>query len=144
MYLLDTNVVSELRRAGTGKTSRDFEEWQQSVDPAEFHLSAITLMEIEIGVLLMERRDAVQGGELRRWVEQRMLPGFEGRIISVDGAVALRCAALHVPDRRPERDALIAATVLVHGITLVTRNVRDFAIVGLSLVNPWEGAVKPA
>jgi toxin FitB len=104
---------------------------------AGFFISTITLMELEAGVLLVQRRDADQGAMLRAWLNGQVIPGFAGRILPVDDAVALRCAALHVPDPRPERDALIAATALVHGMTVVTRKVADFAPTGVALLNPW-------
>jgi predicted nucleic acid-binding protein len=100
-------------------------------------LSAITVMELELGTLLAERQDAVQGAMLRSWLNGQVLPAYLGRILVVDVQVAVRCAALHVPDRRSERDALIAATALVHGMTVVTRNVADFAPTGVPVLNPW-------
>ena len=111
--------------------------WTGTVDAAELYVSAISLMELELGVLSLERKDPAQGGVLRTWLEQQVLPEFAGRTLPVDAAVALRCAKLHVPDRRGERDALIAATALVHGMTVVTRNVADFEPTGVKTVNPW-------
>lgn len=137
MYVLDTNVVSELRKVRAGKADRNVAAWTESVDAAELYVSAITIMELELGVLSIERKDAVQGAVLRAWLEQHVLPEFSGRTIPVDTAVALRCARLHVPDKRGERDALIAATALVHGMTVVTRNVEDFQPTGVPLLNPW-------
>lgn len=95
------------------------------------------MMEIETGILQIERRDPVQGAALRQWFERQVMPEFAARTLPVDTPVALRCARLHVPDRRSERDALIAATALVHGMTIVTRNVDDFAPTGVEIVNPW-------
>lgn len=138
MYLLDTNVVSELRKIGGGKADVNVVAWQSGVDAADLYISAITLMELEIGILLIERRDAVQGHTLRTWMDNYIVPEFSERILSVDAAVAPHCARLHVPDPRPERDALIAATALVHSMIIVTRNVADFAMMGVQLVNPWE------
>jgi predicted nucleic acid-binding protein len=138
MFLLDTNVVSELRKAGDGKAEANVVAWASSVDAAILYLSAITLMEIELGVLRIERRDAAQGGRLRAWMNHHLLPEFQGRVLHVDVAVALRYARLHVPDPRSERDALIAATALVHGMTVVTRNLADFAATGVPLLNPWD------
>jgi len=137
MYVLDTNVVSELRKVRAGKADRKVAIWTESVDAADLYVSAMTLMELELGVLSIERKDAVQGAILRAWLEQHVLPEFSGRTIPVDTAVALRCARLHVPDKRGERDALIAATALVHGMTVVTRNVEDFQPTGVPLLNPW-------
>lgn len=140
MFLLDTNVISELRKAGDGKADANVVAWLSSVDATTFYLSAITLMEIELGILRIERRDPAQGARLRVWMDQRILPEFADRTLPVDTAVALRCAPLHVPDPRPERDAFIAATALAHGMTVVTRNVADFAPTGVPLLNPWDAS----
>lgn len=137
MQLLDTNVVSELRKVGTRRIDAKVGHWAASADAGGFFISVITLLELETGVRLMERRDGKQGIVLRAWLDQKVLPGFAGRVLPVDEAVALRCAALHVPDPRPERDALIAATALVHGMPLVTRNVADFEPMGVALFDPW-------
>ncbi len=138
MFVLDTNVVSELRKVRHGKADTNVAAWSQSVDAADLFVSAITFMELELGVLSIERKDATQGAMLRSWLDQHVLPEFSGRTLPVDTAVALRCARLHVPDKRDERDALIAATALVHGMTVVTRNVADFEPTGVALINPWE------
>ncbi|EJK7328939.1 type II toxin-antitoxin system VapC family toxin [Escherichia coli] len=137
MFVLDTNVVSELRKARTGKIDPNVAAWAESMDAADLFVSSITIMELELGILSVERRDAVQGSVLRSWLEQHVLPEFSGRTLSVDTAVALRCARLHVPDKRGERDALIAATALIHGMTVVTRNVADFESTGVPIINPW-------
>ncbi|MDB5555994.1 MAG: VapC toxin protein [Rhizobium sp.] len=136
MFLLDTNVISELRRPD--KADRNVVAWAGTIPAASFFLSAISILEIELGVLLIARKDAAQGTILRAWIDGQILPRFDGRILAVDTAVAQRCARLHVPDRRAERDALIAATAMVHGLTVVTRNVADFEPVGVALLNPWE------
>ena len=138
MYVLDTNVVSELRKVRTGKADANVAAWAATVDAAALFVSAITIMELETGVLLVERRDAAQGAMLRTWLAQHVLPEFTGRVLPVDTAVAQRCAKLHVPDRCADRDALIAATALVHGMTVVTRNVADFVATGVTLFNPWD------
>ena len=138
MYVLDTNVVSELRKVRAGKADPNVAAWAESVDAAELFVSVITIMELELGVLSIERKDAVQGGVLRAWLEQHVLPEFSGRTLPIDTAVAQRCARLHIPDKRGERDALIAATALVHGMAVVTRNVVDFQPTGVTLLNPWE------
>lgn len=140
MYLLDTNVLSELRKAGDGKADPNVVAWLSSVDAAEFYVSVISLMELEVGILRVERRDAPQGERLRTWMHTRILPEFSERTLPIEQAVALRCARLHVPDPRPERDAYIAATALVHGMTVVTRNVADFEPAGVHTLNPWIAA----
>jgi predicted nucleic acid-binding protein len=138
MFVLDTNVVSELRKVRLGKADMNLTAWTESLDASELFVSAITIMELELGVLSIERKDAAQGALLRLWLEQHVLPEFSQRTLPVDTAVAQRCARLHVPDKRGERDALIAATALVHGMTVATRNVADFKPMGVPLVNPWE------
>ena len=140
MFVLDTNVVSELRKARFGKADAQVAKWAGSVDASSLYVSAVTILELEIGVLLIERRDQKQGAVLRAWLDNLVLPEFSGRVLAFDTATALRCAGLHVPDRRAERDAMIAATALVHGMTVVTRNVADFALTGVALFNPWEAA----
>ena len=138
MFVLDTNVVSELRKGRAGKADPNVAAWSESVDAAELFMSAIAIMELKLGVLPIERKDATQGALLRSWLEQHVLPEFSGRTLPIDTAVAQRCARLHVPDKRGERDALIAATALVHGMTVVTRNVADFEATGVPILNPWE------
>lgn len=141
MYLLDTNVISELRKANSGRADAGVVHWFRSISSAQAFISAITLFELERGILLIERRDRRQSDKLRHWLERQVIPEFAGRILAVDGRVALRCAKLHVPDRRSDQDALIAATALVHDLKLVTRNTKDFLGTGALLINPWlEGA----
>lgn len=135
MYLIDTNVWSELRNRG--RADGNVRTWAQTVNEAQLYLSVVTVLELERGVLLMERRDPHQGARLRGWLEQHVLEPFEKQMLPIDGAIARRCAALHVPDPRPERDALIAATALTHGLTVVTRNTSDFEPMGVTLLNPW-------
>ncbi len=137
-FLLDTNVVSELRKAKSGKAHPLVTAWAAHIPAGSLYLSAITLLELEMGVLQLERRDAAQGMILRTWFDGHVLPAFAGRVLAVDAAVALQCARLHVPDKLSERDAMIAATALVHGMTVVTRNVADFAASGVPLLNPWQ------
>lgn len=138
MYVLDTNVLSELRKVRAGKADAHVAAWADTVDASDLFVSAITIMELELGVLSIERRDTAQGATLRTWLEQQVLSEFSERTLPIDTAVAQCCARLHVPDKRGERDALIAATALVHGMTVVTRNVVDFKSTGVAIVNPWE------
>jgi len=138
MFVLDTDVVSELRKVEAGKGHRRVAAWGEQVTLGETFLASITIHELELGILLLERKDKRQGAVLRAWIDTRVLPEFEGRILPIDVAVAQRCAKLHVPDSKPMRDALIAATALVHGMTVVTRNVRDFEPMGVEILNPWE------
>lgn len=136
MYLLDTNVVSELRKAN--KANQSVKNWATTIPAAALYLSVISILELEIGVLLIERRDRKQGEILRAWIDGHVVPTFADRVLAIDTAVARRCATLHVPNRRSDRDALIAATALVHGMTIVTRNVSHFQALGASVVNPWQ------
>jgi len=138
MFVLDTNVVSELRKAKSGRADAGVVAWAETAQASELFVSSITILELETGVLQIERRDAAQGAVLRAWLDQHVLPAFSGRILPVDSAVARRCARLHVPDPRAERDALIAATAFVHGMTVVTLNVADFAPTGVPIFNPWD------
>lgn len=138
MYLLDTNVVSELRRIAAGRGDARVATWQARTRPAACYLSVVTWMELEIGVLRMERRDASQGRLLRHWLTASLQPAFAGRILDVDARIATQTARLQVPDPRPPNDALIAATALAHELVVVTRNTRDFAGTGALLLNPWE------
>ena len=135
MYLLDTNVVSELRKGK--QAQRSVRVWAQALSTDLLYLSVISVLELEIGTLLVERRDRKQGAILRSWIDGQVLPSFSGRILAIDTVVAQRCATLHVPNPRSDRDALIAATALVHGMTVVTRNVCDFQATGVAVVNPW-------
>jgi predicted nucleic acid-binding protein len=137
MYVLDTNVVSELRKAKSGKADPGVVAWAATLPTSSLYISVITVLELEQGVLRKERSDPAQGLILRTWLNHQVLPSFHGRVLPIDTAVAQRCAPIHIPDPRAERDALIAATALVHGMTVVTRNVGDFELMGVPLHNPW-------
>ena len=137
MFLLDTNVISELRKARAGKADRNVAAWARSVSAGQLFLSVIVIQELEIGTLLAERRDPPTGAILRAWLDDHVLPIFSERVLAVDTAVALCSAALHVPNPRPIRDGLIAATALTHAMTVVTRNVADFTSTGVPVLNPW-------
>lgn len=137
MFLLDTNVVSELRKAKAGNADPNVAAWATGVPVGSLFVSVITILELETGVLLVERRDPRQGALLRFWFDSHVLPAFHNRVLSIDLSVARRCARLHVADPRAERDALIAATALVHSMTVVTRNVSDFELTGVPTLNPW-------
>jgi toxin FitB len=136
MYVLDTDVVSHLRRPD--KAHPNVIAWASSTPVTLHFISCITLHELERGILSVERKDAAKGAVLRTWMDRQIMVRFSGRVLPVDIAVALRCARLHVPDPKPERDAFIAATALVHGMTVVTRNVDDFKLTSVEVLNPWE------
>lgn len=137
MYVLDTNVILELRKAGAGRADANVVAWASKLATGTLYISAVTVLELELGILSLERRDLPQAAILRVWMQSHVLPAFVGRVLPVDKAVALQCAQLHVPNRRAERDAMIAATAMVHGMSVVTRNVTDFEGTGAMLVNPW-------
>jgi toxin FitB len=140
MYILDTNVISELRKGR--KAHPNVKKWAEALPSASLYISVISVLELEIAILLIDRRDndrrdKEQGAILRAWMDRHVLPTFSGRILSIDTAVAQRCATLHVPNPRSDRDALIAATALVNGLTVATRNVADFERAGVGVINPW-------
>ena len=138
MYLLDTNAISEMRKAQQGKASPAFTAWLKGRNGATLYTCAVVMMELERGVLGMERKDPAQGLHLRRWLDGTIKPLFAGRILPIDEDTAAICARLHVPDRSPENDAWIAAIAIQHHLTIVTRNVADFAESGAKLLNPFE------
>ena len=144
MFLLDTNVVSELRKSKSAQVDKHVKAWEAGIPAASQFVSVITILELETGILRVARRDPAQAAVLRSWFDYAVLPAFAGRILAVDTAVAQRCAALHVPDPRSDRDAMIAATALVHGMTVVTRNVADFEPTGVAVIDPWQKAASRA
>jgi len=138
MFLLDTNVVSELRRER--RADANVAAWAKSTESRLLFVSAVTVMEFERGILLAERKDASKAGILRIWFDSQFIRNFSDRILPIDTEIALHCAQLHVLDPKPHPDAFIAATALVRGMTVVTRNVRDFQPMGVPVFNPWESA----
>jgi predicted nucleic acid-binding protein len=138
MYILDTNTMSELRKSRMQRADPQVAAWAATTDLREHYLSAITIQELEIGTLRAERIDPRKGLILRSWMTKYILHHFRERILPVDAQVALRSAVLHNQRSRPIGDALIAATAYVHGMSVVTRNVRDFQDTGVDVINPWE------
>ena len=137
MFLLDTNVVSELRRAATGEADEHLVAWASGIESGALYLSSISLLELEIGVRRVEQRDRRQGEVLRSWLTDKVRPAFQGRILPFDEAAAVICAGYHVPDPRPDRDSFIAAIAESNGMTVVTRNVGDFDPLGVRVLDPW-------
>jgi len=138
MYLLDTNVISELRKVDSGKADAHVVAWANSMHTETLYISVISLFELEVGILQLERHDIVQASILRTWLEAQVIPTFDGRILPIGSEIARRCARLHVPNPQAERDALIAATALTHSMTVVTRNLADLEATGVALINPWQ------
>ncbi|TRX54476.1 type II toxin-antitoxin system VapC family toxin [Thalassomonas sp. M1454] len=137
MFLLDTNVISELRKASTSKAEKNVVEWATQQSVGSMFISAISILEIEMGILQKERKDPAQAAILRTWLNSHVLKAFSDRILPIDTSVAIQCAKLHVPNPKSERDAMIGATAKVHGMTLITRNVKDFKHMNLDIYNPW-------
>ena len=138
MFVLDTNVVSELRKAATGRANNGVTDWANSVPATLMFMSVISLHELEHGVLLAERSDPTKGAILRSWLDTSVNPAFADRLLPVTADIAGQSAALHVPDPAPFRDALIAATALHHDMTVITRNTSDFnRFTNLTVTNPW-------
>jgi len=145
MFIIDTNVISEIRKKGSGKADQNVIKWAESVDSSEIFLSSITILEIEIGILIAERKDKKKGAIFREWLHNIVIPEFKDRVLSFGLEEFLRCASLHVPDKCSERDSIICATAIVHNMTVVTRNVKDFPKGKVKLLNPWvfEGGTCP-
>ena len=137
MILLDTNVVSELRKIGSGRADPRVAEWDRQQKADQLFLSVMSLYEIEQAILLLERRDPKQSQVLRTWLDGMLIPAFAGRIIAVDVPVAAMAARLQIPNPRPIADSLIAATAIIHGLTIATRNTGDFQGLPVALFNPW-------
>ena len=137
MYVLDTNVVSELRKASSGMADKNVITWASKIPSSQLYISVVTVLELEMGVLRIERKDSLQGAALRNWLEKGVLIAFAERVLIFDTKIARCCATLHIPNKRSERDAMIAATGIIHKMTVVTRNIDDFLDTGVELLNPW-------
>ncbi len=133
MFLLDTPIVYELRKARTGGAEAGLTAWASGVARERLFLSAISLVELETSAAEAARRDKAAGAVLRGWIDERLLPAFEGHVLPLDAAVARRRGQLSMGDNR---DALFAATALEHGLTLVTRNTAAFKGMRVKLFDP--------
>ena len=138
MILVDTNVLSELRKASSGRANPNVVQWASQIYPSQLFISVISILEIETGILQVERRDPIQGAVLRQWLENSVLIAFEGRILPINLDIVRKCASLHVPDPRSDRDAFLAATAIVNQMTVATRNTKDFLATRVPLINPWK------
>ena len=138
MYLLDTNIISELKKLDSGKIHPQVQRWAYSINLMQTKISVVSITEIRTGILSLARKDQAQAASLDNWFTNRLLPAYRTRTLSVDTEVALICAQLHIPAKRPINDAYIAATAIAHNLTLVTCNVRDFQELPLMLENPFE------
>ncbi|MDY6216798.1 type II toxin-antitoxin system VapC family toxin [Actinobacillus porcinus] len=138
MYLLDTNIISEIRKLAKNKCDKNVADWVRSTSKDLMFTNAVVMMELERGVMSIERKDTTQGKLLRHWFEIDVKPAFHGKILKIDEQTAQICAKLHIPDHAPENDAWIAASAIQHNLVLVTRNTADFARTGVKLFNPFE------
>lgn len=138
MYLLNTNIISELKKLDSGKIHPQVQRWAYSINLMQTKISVVSITEIRTGILSLARKDQAQAASLDNWFTNRLLPAYRTRTLSVDTEVALICAQLHIPAKRPINDAYIAATAIAHNLTLVTCNVRDFQGLPLMLENPFE------
>ena len=136
-YLLDTNVISELRKSER-RADASVRTWVTARATSDLYVSVITILEVEVGIWRLNRRDGAQAERLQRWFDEELLDAFAGRVLPVDVPVTRRAARMHAPDPRPERYALIAATAAVHGFAVVTRNVKDFVPLDVAVINPWD------
>nr|WP_314269809.1 type II toxin-antitoxin system VapC family toxin [uncultured Kingella sp.] len=137
MYLLDTNILSEIRKIQAGRADQGVAQWAQAHPKSLMYISAITLLELERGTIAAEQRDKRQGAVYRRWLSQVVQPEFQDRVLQIDAQTVLLCAPMHVPDKKSLADSLIAATAIQHNMTVITRNEKDFAGTGAKIHNPF-------
>ena len=141
MYLLDTNILGDIRKSHHPNCPALFKQWLNHVDLNLCYLSVISIYEIEQGILRKERTDTIQGQLLRTWFEQKIQPEFHHRILDLNTNIALKTAQLHVPNPASLADSFIGATALQHNLTLITRNTKDFQSFGVKLFNPFEDSL---
>lgn len=133
-YLLDTNVVSELRKGD--RSDRGVRDWIESVEGQDLALSVLVLGKIRLGILRLRRRDPEAAGHLAAWLA-RLERAYRGRTLPIDGAVTEAWAHLNAARPLPVIDSLQVATARVHGLTFVTRNVEELDGVEVPLLNPF-------
>ncbi|MBS9781668.1 MAG: type II toxin-antitoxin system VapC family toxin [Gammaproteobacteria bacterium] len=141
MYLLDTNILSEIRKIKQNRANENVVNWLANVLPTELYTNVVVLMEIEKGIVRLRRKDSQQADNLAAWY-QTIKPTFQNRIYSIDEKTASICATLHSPNPAPANDAWIAATAIQHNLVLATRNTNDFNFQGLQVFNPFEYQAK--
>lgn len=137
MYLLDTNVVSELRKIKTAKAHQGLSQWLSSIQPEQLYINTIVLMELKKGIFLKQRKDPKQAQVLQIWLDTVIRPAFAQRTLNIDENTIDICAKLHVPNKRPENDAWIGAMAIAYNMVLVTRNVKDYAGLPVKILNPF-------
>ena len=138
MYLLDTNILSEFYKLANNKIDLNVRAWLATINPSETMISAVSLSEIQTGILLKARKDKIQAQYLTQWFEQKLIPVYRDRTLAITADIALLAAQFHIPNKMDINDAYIAATAKQHKLTLVTRNVKDFEKLKLDLINPFE------
>ena len=137
MFLLDTNVISDMRKIDSGRADSHVSTWIDELDASDFYVSVVTLAELDYCIRFKHRRYPNQSLFLRRWFNHSVLPFFEDRIVTIDFQVAMKYSEINVPNHLPDRDSWIAATALVHNFVVVTRNTKDFEASGVALYTPW-------
>ena len=137
-FLIDTNVLSEMRKGA--RANQGVRDWFSQVDGDRLYVSVLTLGEIRLGIEQIRRRDPTAAQSLQYWLH-RLETDNDRRILPVTRMITDRWGRLNVPDKLPTIDGLLAATALVHDLTLVTRNVRDVERSGVKLLNPFSEAV---
>lgn len=136
MYVLDTNLVSEIRKV-PAKKNPAVQRWLEQQYSDQLFITSITVYELEVGVQRLARKDSAQATLIGDWLHGTLLPGFEGRVLDLDLESSLIAATYQVPDPRPSADCFIAAITQRHHMKLVTRNTKDFLAMNIPLINPW-------
>ena len=136
MYLLDTSVLSVLR--SPGEEDAKLVAWASQQQTFNLYVSSISILELKLAILQKRKISPGEGEVLNTWLQKQVLQGFKGWVVAFDGEMAEYCAALHVPNPKSERDAMIAATCLVKNLSLVTRHPLDYKHIKIQTIKPWE------